>query len=196
MAKKNKITSAMIAKAMELVDKETTTIICGADDNSIEIPVKTQLSLSERAMLVNDIVNTVFIESDNGIKYCPTFKKFAIDFYFVSYFTDIALPTNSDKANKFLEQSRISDKIADAIPNEYILDIIREINEAIDYRKQEVLKKSKFDIVFDKVLGIVQEVSKNISGIDISQIMDYVDKNAPEFKGQIEEMIKETTAIA
>lgn len=189
MAKKNKITAASIAKAMGLIDANPTIITCGMKDDTVEIPVKTHLSVSERAMMVSDITNMVFITDDNGTRYCPAFKKFAIEYNIVSYFTEVSLPADSNKACKFLEQSGLANRIAQALPEGYVVGVIGDANEAIEYRKQELLKKSKLDDLLDKVLGVIQALSDKTDGIDLPQIMEYVEKNMPEFKGQLEQLI-------
>ena len=196
MAKKAKITAASIAKAMGLIDAKTATITCGMKDDTVEIPVKTHLSVSERAMMVSDITNLVFITDENGTRYCPAFKKFAIEYNIVSYFTEVSLPADSNKACKFLEQSGFANRIAQALPDGYILEIVSDANEAIEYRKQELLKKSKLDDLLDRVLGVIQTLSDKTDGIDLPQIMEYVEKNMPEFKGQLEQLISVQTAVA
>lgn len=196
MAKKNKITAASIAKAMGLIDVKSATITCGMKEDTVEIPVKTHLSVSERAMMVSDITNMVFIADDNGTRYCPAFKKFAIEYNIVTYFTDVTLPSDSNKACKFLEQSGLAHRIAQSLPDGYIVEIIADVNEAIEYRKQELLKKSKLDDLLDRVLGVIQTLSDKTDGIDLPQIMEYVEKNMPEFKGQLEQLISVQTAVA
>ena len=196
MAKKNKITAATIAKAMELVDEKTTVITCGMKENTVEIPVKNHISMSERAMMINDIVNMVFIGDEDKVRYCPAFKKFAFEFNIVSYFTEVVLPTDSNKACKFLEQSKLANRIALSLPDGYVAEIIDDANEAIEYRKQELLKKSKLDNLLDSVLGVIQALSDKTEGIELPQIMEYVEKNIPEFKGQLEQLISAQTTGA
>jgi hypothetical protein len=79
--------------------------------------------------------------------------------------------------------------IAQALPDGYIGEIIEEALEAIDYRKQELLKQSKIDRILDRVLDVIDTLGGKIENIDISQIMEFVDKNMPEFKGQIVQLI-------
>lgn len=196
MAKKNKITAASISKAMRLIDVKTTTITCGMKEDTVEIPVKTHLSVSERAMMVSDITNMIFITDDNGTRYCPAFKKFAIEYNIVSYFTEVSLPADSAKACKFLEQSGLAERIAQVLPEGYVVGIIGDANEAIEYRKQELLKKSKLDDLLDSVLGVVQTLSDKAEGIELPQIMEYVEKNMPEFKEQLEQLISAQTTSA
>lgn len=196
MAKKTKITAASIAKAMELIDAKPITITCGMKDDTVEIPVKTHLSVSERAMMISDITNMVFVTDDNETRYYPAFKKFAIEYNIVSYFTEVSLPSDSNKACKFLEQSGLANRIAQALPEGYVVDIIGDANEAIEYRKQELLKKNKLDDLLDGVLGVVQALRDKTEGIELPQIMEFVDKNMPEFKKQLEQLISVQDAEA
>ena len=82
--------------------------------------------------------------------------------------------------------------IADNVP----MGIIADANEAIEYRKQELLKRSKLDSLLDGAFGIVQALSEKIEGIELPQIMEYVEKNMPEFKGQLEQLISAQVAEA
>ena len=189
MAKKTKITAASIAKAMELIDDGAIIITCGTGENVIEIPVKNHLSINERVIMVNDIIDMIFIADENGMSYYPALKNFAINYNVVTHFTDVALPLDSNKSCKFLEQSGLAHRIIRALPEGYILGIIDDVNEAIEYRKQEMLKKSKLDDLLDNVLSVIQTLKDKTEGIELPQIMEFVDKNMPEFKGQLEQLI-------
>lgn len=194
MAKKQKITSTMIAKAMELAEAKPIFVTCGLGEDAIEVPIKNHLTLGERAMMVADITNMVFIKNANGVTFCPAFKKFAIEFNIVSYFTDVALSSSSDKANNFLEESGLAEKIIQALPEGYVAGIISDACEAIEFRKHEMLKNNKLDDVLDKVLGVVQAVGKKVENIDLPQIIEFIEKYMPEFKGQFEQLISTQTA--
>ena len=189
MSKKNKLTAASIAKAMRLAEEEALTITLGADEDTVEISVKPSLSITDRIAIVDDIVDMVFIDRGNGVQYLPTLKRFAIEYNIVSYFTDIKLPSDSNKAHKFLERSDIVSKIEKLLPYDYLGDIIADACEAIEYRAQELLKRSKFDDCIDRIIDVIKALNLKINDIDISEIVDFVNKNAPEFKGQLEQLI-------
>lgn len=194
MAKKTKITATTIAKAMELARNNSSTLLVGKGDSAVEILVKTRLSLSERAMMISDIVNMVFISDTDEIKYYPEFRKFAFDYNIINYFTNITLPADSDKASVFLETTGIANQIAQTSPD-YIANIIDDAREAIEYRKQELIKKNKLDNVIDGVLGIVKSLNKETENIDLPQIMEFISEYMPEFKGQVEHLISEQSAV-
>lgn len=156
MAKKAKITAANIIKAMGLEDEKKIILACGMKEDTIEISVKPRLSLPERANMIQDILSMVFIASPDGaVVYHPEFKKFAFEYEIVNYFTDISLPVNSDKAWEFLERTGIASRIASTVRDGYVGEIIAEANEMIEYRKEELLKKSKLDQVLDSFLELL-----------------------------------------
>ena len=194
-AKTKKITTAAIMKAIAYEDKQIV-ITCGTGEDTIEIPVKARLSLPERIAMVDDIVDMVFIADENGeVSYYPALKKFAIEYAIVNYFTDVALPADSDKAWEFLEKTSFANKIACALRDDYIVEILTEANDAIECRKQALLKRSKLDTVLDSVVDVIQAVGDKTENIELPQLLEYVQKNAPELKGELEKMIK-TEAVA
>lgn len=197
MAKKNKITAANIVKAMALEDTKNVALVCGKGENAIEISVKARLSLPERANMIQDILEMVFITSPEGIVvYHPEFKKFAFEYEIVNYFTDISLPVNGDKAWEFLEKTGIASHIANTVRDGYVGEIIAEANEMIEYRKEELLKKSKLDQVLDSFLEILGAVQGKTENLDIGQIVAYAKENAPELKEKLDALLRSEIAEA
>ena len=197
MAKKNKITAANIVKAMALEDEKKVVLGCGTGENTIEISVKTRLSLPERASMVQDILEMVFITSTDGmVVYHPEFKKFAFEYEIVNYFTDISLPVNGDKAWDFLERTQIASRVAGAIRDNYIGEIIAEANEMIEYRKEELLKKSKLDQVLDNFLELLGTAQGKTENLDVSQIIAYAKENVPELKDKLDNLLRSEVAEA
>ena len=197
MAKKNKITAANIVKAMALEDTKSVTLVCGKGENAIEISVKARLSLPERASMIQDILEMVFITSPEGIVvYHPEFKKFAFEYEIVNYFTDISLPVNGDKAWDFLEKTQIASHIVGVVRDNYISEIISEANEMIEYRKEELLKKSKLDHVLDSFLELLGTAQGKTENLDISQIIAYAQENAPELKDKLDNLLRSEVAEA
>lgn len=197
MAKKNKITAANIVKAMALEDTKSVALVCGKGENAIEISVKARLSLPERASMIQDILEMVFITSPEGIVvYHPEFKKFAFEYEIVNYFTDISLPVNGDKAWDFLERTQIASHIVGVVRDNYIGEIISEANEMIEYRKEELLKKSKLDHVLNSFLELLGTAQGKTENLDISQIIAYAQENAPELKDKLDNLLRSEVAEA
>lgn len=195
MAKAKKITTVNILKAMELGENRALSFTCGSGEGAVEVLVKPRLPLLERQSMVGDIADMVFISNEEGdVTYCPGFKKFAVEYEIINYFTNITLPVDSEKAWEFLEKTGIAARVADVLPDGYVVEIVTDANELIEYRKQELLKRSKFDAVLDNIADVVKAVGAKTEGIELPQILEYVQKNAPELKGEVEQLIKSQTA--
>ena len=191
MGKKNKITAADIMKAMKIEDEKKITITCGMNEDTIEVAIKPRLSLRERENMIQDILDLVFLTDIDGVvRYHPSLRKFAFEYEIVNYFTEISLPTNSEKTWDFLENTRIASRIVGAVRDNYIGEIIAEANELIEYRKEELLKKSKFDQVFNELLGILDMVRQKADETDLSEIIAYVQENSPELKEKLDTILR------
>lgn len=197
MAKKAKITAANIIKAMGLEDEKKIILACGMNEDTVEISVKPRLSLPERANMIQDILSMVFITSpDSAVVYHPEFKKFAFEYEIVNYFTDISLPVNSDKAWEFLERTGIASRIANTVRDGYVGEIIAEANEMIEYRKQELLKRSKLDQVLDGLVDVLGAAQSKTENLDLGQIIAYAQENAPELKEKLDALLRSEIAEA
>ena len=197
MAKKAKITAANIIKAMALEDEKKIILACGMNEDTVEISVKPRLSLPERANMIQDILSMVFITSPDGaVVYHPEFKKFAFEYEIVNYFTDISLPVNSDKAWEFLDRTGIANRIANTVRDGYIVEIIAEANEMIEYRKQELLKRSKLDQVLDGLVDVLSAAQSKTENLDLGQIIAYAQENAPELKEKLDALLRSEIAAA
>lgn len=197
MAKKAKITAANIIKAMGLEDEKKIILACGMNEDTVEISVKPRLSLPERANMIQDILSMVFITSPDGaVVYHPEFKKFAFEYEIVNYFTDISLPVNSDKAWEFLERTDIASRIANTVRDGCVGEIIAEANEMIEYRKQELLKRSKLDQVFDGLADVLGAAQSKTENLDLGQIIAYAQENAPELKEKLDALLRSEIAEA
>ena len=197
MAKKAKITAANIIKAMGLEDEKKIILACGMNEDTVEISVKPRLSLPERANMIQDILSMVFITSPDGaVVYHPEFKKFAFEYEIVNYFTDISLSVNSDKAWEFLERTGIASRIANTVRDGYVGEIIAEANEMIEYRKQELLKRSKLDQVLDGLVDVLGAAQSKTENLDLGQIIAYAQENAPELKEKLDALLRSEIAEA
>lgn len=197
MAKKQKITAVAVAKAMDLQDDEKILLAIyneHSEDPAMVIPINPRISLMERTKMVSDIVDMVFISDENGTRYCPAFQTFAIEYNIVNYFTDVSLPADPNKASKFLEMTNLANRITQLLPDDYVEDITSAIVDAIEYRKQEILKETKLDSLIGNVLNLIQTLNQKVKEADISQIMEFIEKNMPEFKGQVEQLITRYSA--
>ena len=185
MAKKSIITSSSIEKAIDGAVEKTMIMTVGDGENAVEVPVKTRLSLSERADMVEDIVSMVF-RSD---KFAPYFKRFAMDYNLITYFTDIKLPNNAERIYQFICDTGISQRIAEIVGLDYIGDIMREANELIEYRKATMVRRSKIDDVLSAITDVIKSLKEKTDGMDINQLVEMIQKNVPGFNEKIEQAL-------
>lgn len=196
MAKTKKITMAAIAKAANPIDGRTVTAVYGEGENAIEVTVKTQLALSERIEFVSDIVDTLFISSENGVVYLPSLREFAFAYAAVRYFTNIPLTGNAGKLFTFLEETQLLPWVVHIVGTEYMSKMFAYADEAIEYRKQRELKASKLDELLDRIMAVVNTVNDETQNVDVAQIVNYVQKNMPEFADTVKAMVNEQAAVA
>lgn len=195
MAKAKKITIASMMKAMEVDKNNKDMLVIGEGENRVEVVVKKKLTLFERADMVNSIVSMVWSQDENGTEmYAPYLRKFAYDFNILNYFTNIQLPDDMNKVWEFVDNADIAGMIIDFVGGGYIENIIREANEAIEYRKAEILKRSKFDSVFDSLSGIMKTVGNQTQNLDMKGMLELVEKYAPELKGELNKLLQSQMA--
>lgn len=195
MAKAKKVTIASMMKAMEINKNNKDTLVIGEGENQVEVIVKKKLTLFERADMVNSIVSMVWSQDENGTEmYAPYLRKFAYDFNILNYFTNIQLPDDMDKVWEFVDNANIAGMVIDFVGGGYIENIIREANEAIEYRKAEILKRSKLDNIFDSLSGIMKTVDDKTQNLDMNGMLELVEKYAPELKEELNKILQEQMA--
>lgn len=188
--KAKKPTMANIAKAMNAPDATTVIVPVGTDADCIEIAVKTRLTLTEKAHMMQDILNYVFIRNENDeVTYCAAFKRFACDYAIVQYFSNVQMGTDIKKIHDMLEQTGITSLIASVVGKEYIDELINAANETIEHKKMMLANRSKFDEVLERVLDIVKIFKDKTENLDLSQVMELIQEYVPEFKDDLAQFV-------
>lgn len=184
-----KITIASVMKAMDISKNNKETMIIGDGEIQIEIEVKKRLTLFERADMVNSIVSMVWAQDENGVeRFAPYLRKFAYNFNILNYFTNIVLPDDMDKVWEFVDNTDIAGMIIDFVGNGYIKNILREADEAIEYHKEEILKKSKLDAILDSFGGLMNSFGEKTENLDMNSLLELAEKYSPELKGELEKI--------
>lgn len=197
MAKTKKNTIASIMRAMDVNQNQKETLIIGEGENQVNIVVKKRLSLLERADMVSSIVSMVWAQTENdNEEFAPYLRKFACDFNILNYFTNISLPSDMEKVWEFVDSTDITNMIVEFVGNNYIKDILREANEAIEYRKEEVLKRSKLDKLLDSISGFAKSFADKADGLDIGGFINIIGEFAPELKDEINSLLNNQIAEA
>lgn len=191
MAKAKKITAASIKKALEVNGNNNETLTIGDGESKVDIIVKKKLTLFERADMVNSIVSMVWTQDDNENEtFAPYLRKFAYDFNILNYFTNIQLPDDTDKVWDLVDNTDIAYMVIECVGSGYIENIIREANEVIEYRKAEILKRSKFDNVLDALMSVVNSIGDKTKNLDMNGVLELAEKHAPELKGELSKLLQ------
>lgn len=128
-----------------------------SNGQSVEITVKHLLSLSEMTALVDNVVDTCFIED----QYIPAVGAIAQNTAILLYYTNISQTINGDMVMELLCNSTIMENIRDKI-NCYQLDMINKAIEAgIDYHKQLILSQCRREL--NECINIIQQNADIIS---------------------------------
>lgn len=188
MAKK--ITAKKIMKALADHEVGQITVNFGSDECPIEVVVKPYLKLGEILSLIKEVEEVVFSEDElGGIQYIPGVEKFACEYAIVEHFTNIELPDNAEDAWAFLRATGAIHRVEHAV-GENVYCVERSLKNAINHRKEQLLKKSKLDDVLDSISSLVSAVKEKTDDIDLAQIMDYLNESNPALKGELEDFIR------
>ena len=66
----------------------------------------------------------------------------------------------------------------------------------IEYRKQELLKRSKLDQVLDGLVDVLGAAQSKTENLDLGQIIAYAQENAPELKEKFDALLRSEIAEA
>ena len=195
MAKTNKVTLKAIREALGEKPENTTTFTIGAKENTVEVTVKKTLSFEERRDMVNGIVDMLFVnDGENGEQYCPYLKKFAFEYHIVTFFTNISLPAKVEDIWDFFYTTDVANRVVYSLPDGYVAEIIAEANEMIEFKKVKLAKQNKLDEVLSSAVGLFKAISKKLEGADGKAILEYLEQNIPELKGELGKVIQEKVA--
>ena len=191
MAKVKKNTIASIMKAIDANKNINKVLSIGEGEAQVEIVVKTRLSIYERADMVNSIANMVWAtDEEENDSFAPYLRKFAYEFNILNYFTNISLPDDMGKVWDFIDSTDIACEVIDCVGGGYIENIIREADEAIEYRKQQKLSRSKLDSLIDSLGGVVKLISDKTKNLDMNGLLGMLQTFSPELKGELEKIIQ------
>lgn len=162
------------------------------NSKSVTINVKKVLSFKDRIQFVSEVVNNCF--NDNG-DFIPAIKNIAFKIAVLRYFTNFKLPQkNPSLTYNLLIHSEIYSHIKSHIDTDEIKELWSDINEAVEYRKDNVIATQKTELVkISNVMNTMTEKYTNMfEGIDIK---DFVNKLST-FKNDISKIGNETATLS
>lgn len=137
--------------------------------NSQDIIVKKYISINEKFIIVQNIINGSFDIVDNALKYNPVFYEILYNYYIVKYYTNINVNDNYSEIYDLLMQTGLIKFIKDNIPQEEIklLEslIWESINEEFDYIKRK-----------DTFVNILTTFLEEFNNINIEELIQKFNK--------------------
>jgi hypothetical protein len=126
----NKIKKVSI-NAIEKAVKENYSPVKTIDWNGLEIVITPTISLKNMLGFVKDVSENCFTE-DNGA-YLPEVKDFAVKNAVIAYYTNLTLPTNTEKCYDLIYTSGLADIIITHINQKQFNDITNAVNSKIEH---------------------------------------------------------------
>lgn len=161
------------------------------NSKSVTINVKKVLSFKDRIQFVSEVVNNCF--NDNG-DFIPAIKNIAFKIAVLRYFTNFKLPQkNPSLTYNLLIHSEIYSHLISRISTNEIKELWSDINEAVEYRKDNAIATQKTELVkIAKVMTAMTEQYTNMfEGVDIK---DFVNKLSA-FKNDISKLGTDTATL-
>lgn len=154
MAKKqNKVSVNKIDKIVDFNYIDPKPIDVKVDDEIITIEVLPYLTLKERGQFVIDVADSVFI---NGT-YAPYMLNFAYNFFLLQHCTNMTMPKDAEKVNRFVNTTDIADRVEEIVGDKYLYS---DCLDMIEYRKNAYLKNNKADEFIGSLTALVDNLNK------------------------------------
>lgn len=144
----------------------------GEGENQFSFSVYPVLRLMDRAAMVSEIANGVFIGDDNTIDtYHPELLEFMQKYTTLKFFTDLKLPKSTDELWIFLNYTPVCNDVA-AIIGDELKEIFIASDRIIDARRQYLANKSDVNSLFKKIGDALKGLESKISKEDIDKILE------------------------
>ena len=189
--KKTKITTAIFEKAIAVDVPAEKHVRVGEGENEIDLVIKQSLSLQDRANMVESISDMLFTTKNEEIVYAPYFRSFAIGYNVIAYFTNLQLPSSAEKIWEFLDRTDFVRFVLSHVDDGYLASIIKEADALADFKKQKLLKKSKFDEILDSIGGVIHTIKEKTNNFDVESLVGLLRENYPQLDEQIQNMMAE-----
>ena len=190
MAKTKKIAPSRIVKAMNGFGAKEEKHTIGFGEDAVEITVKNFIPMQDRQALIRDVVSMVFPTDKNGeTHYIPAFEEFAIEYNILGYLTNISLPTDLDEAAALVELVKPLG-ICDYEKNEGIRNSIRK---AIEFKKTQLLRRTKLDNLLDTISELMQTIKQKVDESSLMELVEQMAKDSPDLKDSLGAIISGIT---
>ena len=160
-------------------------------DEPIKIRVKQDLSIKDKGLIVNLVLNDVFL--DDGT-YLPYVVDSVLKVYYLEICTDFKLLTFEDNTVDLEPNIHIfdllwnvmcdsykEDEICDCPELDLFFDLKHYVKEVIHYK----LNIGKFDFIFNKIKNVFSKINKILSDVNLEELNNYaesISKISGDFK--------------
>lgn len=152
------------------------------DETSVSIMVKRKIPFQSFRAYVAQVVDSVFIELDDGILYVPENLELAYIHATLEYYTNIKSDMKIDKLYEF-GMTELYRQIIEQVDSIQYSTLRTAIDSAIEYRKQEILSSQKKQLRrnIEKIENLTDSVAQFaglFENIDVSEMADVFQKIA------------------
>ena len=141
------------------------------------VNVNAMLPLKERASLIQSAADMVFAEGADSIDgYMPAYKRFAVRYAIIRYFTDIELPSELEEVAQIVCYSDLFSRVTEAVCAKQICGIMEDINDLISARKEALIRQSITSKMLKSINGTVDKLGGQLKDIDIGALLETLSK--------------------
>lgn len=184
MAKTKKIAPSRIVKLMNGAGAKEEKRTIGFGEDAVEIIVKNFIPMQDRQALIRDVLAMIFPADENGVEhYIPALEEFAIEYNILEHLTNISLPNDLDEAVAFVEAV----KLLEVCDNENgIIKSIRDsARKAIEFKREQMLKRTKLDALLDTISELMQTIKQKVDESSLIELVEQMAKDSPDLKDSL-----------
>lgn len=135
--------------------------ITGEDqDQTIEIEIKTSISMDDRMSFSKDVCDACFDEVDNT--YIPYAKEVSFKLCLLQYFTNIDPGKNIEKLLNFIEGTNVIHEIKDVIGESLYFALKDEVETLVKIEQVRRAKSTKTDALLDNLSALARKLSSMV----------------------------------
>lgn len=156
----NKKSGTTSIRALEKAVHDDLNAVHKIEWRGMEIEIREGISLQEVTILVEGVVRACFDEDDN---YRPEVQPFVLKDLTIGVFTNIALPSDSNKRYAIIRDTDLFQTVVEYINEEQFYCIKDAIDERIQYRCQ--MNISTLSSQVNEVVSTLSDLSKQIESM-------------------------------
>ena len=125
--------------------------------------------------VISIITNTVDAVVSDIVEYAPYLTEYMIQYNMIHYLTDVVLPKDLNECFRFINESEVFDILEKGTSGLY--EFIKEnVDKMIEFRKSQIVKKSKCDDLVDALINLINTIRKEFDGLNINEVLDRLEK--------------------